>query len=84
MSFQFERLDSQFWIPILWKLTWTFGGSGPKRAYLVGMSIIIIANIASGFCRSRIPFDICRALAGIGSALSGTYCFARSNPIDIR
>ena len=27
------------------------------------------ANIGSGFCRTSIPFDICRAIAGIGGAL---------------
>lgn len=27
-----------------------------------------IANLASGFCKSPIAFDVCRALAGIGGA----------------
>jgi hypothetical protein len=45
-------------------------GSGPKLLYIIGMAVIIVANIASGFCETRIPFDICRALAGLGAALS--------------
>ena len=27
-------------------------------------------NLATGFCKSRIPFDVCRAFAGIGAALA--------------
>ncbi|OCF37435.1 hypothetical protein I316_00556 [Kwoniella heveanensis BCC8398] len=43
---------------------------GPKLAWTIGCIVVIAANIASGFCKTPIPFDICRAIAGIGSALS--------------
>ncbi|WRT64885.1 uncharacterized protein IL334_001821 [Kwoniella shivajii] len=43
---------------------------GPKLVWSIGCMFVITSNIGSGFCKSPIPFDITRALAGIGSALS--------------
>ncbi|WVF69910.1 hypothetical protein IAT40_004694 [Kwoniella sp. CBS 6097] len=43
---------------------------GPKLVWTIGGIVGIAANIASGFCKSPIPFDICRAIAGVGSALA--------------
>ncbi|WVQ97952.1 hypothetical protein IAU59_005072 [Kwoniella sp. CBS 9459] len=43
---------------------------GPKLVWIIGCIVVIAANIASGFCKTPIPFNICRAIAGIGSALS--------------
>lgn len=50
------------------KLRLSLIASGPKLFFLVGYAINIIFNIAVGFVRTPIPFDILRALAGIGSA----------------
>jgi hypothetical protein len=44
--------------------------SGPKLLWLIGFGLVIIANLASGFCTSPVPFNVCRALGGIGAALS--------------
>jgi MFS family permease len=33
-----------------------------------GTILCVIANVASGFCTTKIPFNICRALAGVGVA----------------
>nr|XP_031857395.1 uncharacterized protein CI109_007217 [Kwoniella shandongensis]KAA5524467.1 hypothetical protein CI109_007217 [Kwoniella shandongensis] len=43
---------------------------GPKLVWKAGCVVIIVANVGSGFCKSPIPFDICRALTGLGSALA--------------
>ncbi|GFZ46638.1 hypothetical protein JCM24511_03858 [Saitozyma sp. JCM 24511] len=43
---------------------------GPKLLWTTGYVLMIIANLASGFCVSRVPFDVCRGLAGMGAALS--------------
>ncbi|WWD00461.1 hypothetical protein V866_007376 [Kwoniella sp. B9012] len=43
---------------------------GPKLIWSIGCILGIASNIGSGFCKTPIPFDICRAIAGIGSALS--------------
>ncbi|KAK1926475.1 MFS transporter [Papiliotrema laurentii] len=43
---------------------------GPKLLWLIGFGLVIIANLASGFCTSPVPFNVCRALGGIGAALS--------------
>ena len=42
--------------------------SGSKLLWVCGTILCVIANVASGFCTSKIPFNICRALAGIGVA----------------
>lgn len=44
--------------------------SGPKLLWLIGVAVGIVANIGSGFCNSPVPFDICRAVAGMGVSLS--------------
>ncbi|KAI5477860.1 hypothetical protein MNV49_005845 [Pseudohyphozyma bogoriensis] len=41
---------------------------GSKNILLMGYLIMIAGNIGSGFCTSPIPFDVCRAIAGIGGA----------------
>ncbi|WWC67828.1 uncharacterized protein I206_101745 [Kwoniella pini CBS 10737] len=43
---------------------------GPKLIWSIGCIFGIASNVGSGFCKSPIPFDICRAIAGLGSALS--------------
>ncbi|WWC59375.1 uncharacterized protein I303_101927 [Kwoniella dejecticola CBS 10117] len=43
---------------------------GPKLVWSIGCIFGIASNVGSGFCKSPIPFDICRAIAGLGSALS--------------
>ncbi|KAK8846854.1 hypothetical protein IAR55_005942 [Kwoniella newhampshirensis] len=43
---------------------------GPKLFWKIGLVVIVFANIGSGFCKSPIPFDICRALTGLGSAFA--------------
>ncbi|ORX34486.1 major facilitator superfamily domain-containing protein [Kockovaella imperatae] len=43
---------------------------GPKLLWLLGTGLMAIFNLGTGFCQSRIPFDLCRALAGIGAALA--------------
>ncbi|WVQ84142.1 hypothetical protein IAT38_006289 [Cryptococcus sp. DSM 104549] len=43
---------------------------GPKLVWMMGCGIMIATNIGSGFCKSAIPFDITRALAGVGSAFA--------------
>ncbi|KIR57651.1 MFS transporter [Cryptococcus bacillisporus CA1873] len=43
---------------------------GPKLMWTLGFIFMISANLGTGFCKSPIPFDICRALAGVGSAMS--------------
>ncbi|OXG26040.1 MFS transporter [Cryptococcus neoformans Ze90-1] len=42
---------------------------GPKLIWALGYIVLISANIGTGFCKSPIPFDICRALSGVGSAM---------------
>ncbi|OXH25894.1 MFS transporter [Cryptococcus neoformans] len=43
---------------------------GPKHWWIIGISVMIVTNIGTGFCKTPIEFDICRALCGIGCALS--------------
>ncbi|KAE8538309.1 hypothetical protein D1P53_005651 [Cryptococcus gattii VGV] len=43
---------------------------GPKLMWTLGFIVMISANLGTGFCKGPIPFDICRALAGVGSAMS--------------
>ncbi|ODN86285.1 MFS transporter [Cryptococcus wingfieldii CBS 7118] len=43
---------------------------GPRLWWSIGIAIMVVSNIGSGFCKSPIPFDITRAINGIGSALS--------------
>ncbi|ODN80390.1 hypothetical protein L202_02641 [Cryptococcus amylolentus CBS 6039] len=43
---------------------------GPRRWWAVGLVIMSLSNIGSGFCKSPIPFDITRALSGVGSAIA--------------
>ncbi|TYJ56292.1 hypothetical protein B9479_002982 [Cryptococcus floricola] len=43
---------------------------GPRRWWAVGLVIMSLSNIGSGFCKSPIPFDITRALSGAGSAIA--------------
>lgn len=38
--------------------------------WTLGFIVMISANLGTGFCKSPIPFDICRALAGVGAAMS--------------
>ncbi|ODN85645.1 MFS transporter [Cryptococcus wingfieldii CBS 7118] len=52
-------------------LEWRLGDLyGPKRWWAVGLVIMSLSNIGSGFCKSPIPFDITRALSGAGSAIA--------------
>ncbi len=44
--------------------------SGAKRIFTLGMVVMIIANIGSGFARHTIAgFDTCRGIAGLGGSL---------------
>lgn len=43
--------------------------SSPKVCFVAGFALMALLNLASGFCRSPIAFDVCRGLAGIGGAL---------------
>lgn len=52
---------------ILMPLTSSF--RSPKVCFIAGYAVMVILNIATGFCRSVVPFDICRGLCGIGGAL---------------
>ena len=38
--------------------------------WLGGLGMVVIANIATGFCTTRIPYDVCRGLAGVGIAMA--------------
>jgi MFS family permease len=49
--------------------------SGPKRLWVTGYIIIAASAIGSGFCQTRIQFDVLRGLAGIGVALSCKSCY---------
>ncbi|WVR04537.1 hypothetical protein IAU60_001544 [Kwoniella sp. DSM 27419] len=43
---------------------------GPKLVWSAGALILAISNLGSGFCKSPVPFDVTRALAGLGAALA--------------
>ncbi|WVW78590.1 hypothetical protein I302_100546 [Kwoniella bestiolae CBS 10118] len=43
---------------------------GPKLIWSIGCIFGIASNIGSGFCKTPVPFDICRAISGMGAALS--------------
>jgi MFS family permease len=46
------------------------GRSGPKRMWMAGYIIIAASALGSGFCQTRIQFDVLRGLAGLGVACS--------------
>lgn len=50
--------------------------------WTLGFIIMISANLGTGFCKNPIPFDICRALAGVGSAMSCELLSSRQQGIQ--
>lgn len=44
--------------------------SGPKRMWMAGYIIIAASALGSGFCQTRVQFDVLRGLAGLGVACS--------------